>query len=176
MIFVNLIYRHFDIFMSQYAQMNKKLCNSGLRQDGVLAPYCKDWEPGYPPNPSDRLRLPWIPLRYTQTPLRHPPDTTHTSPVNTKYQQTTTSTNRHRQTYSNSTSQRARVSGGVCWHLLSSNGILSSLEMSGGVWRMSGGCLGVSEWNSWKSEALGFVWGVSGFSVLAVWSQSTILA
>ena len=30
-----------------------------------------------------------------------------------------------------------------------------------------------SVWYSWKSEALGCVWGVSGFSVLAVWSQNT---
>ena len=41
---------------------------------------------------------------------------------------------------------------------------------------MSGGCLGVSEWYSWKSEALGCVGAVSGLSVLAVWSQNTILA
>ena len=34
--------------------------------------------------------------------------------------------------------------------------------MSGGVW----GCLGVSEWYSWKSEALRYVFWVSGFSVL----------
>ena len=49
-------------------------------------------------------------------------------------------------------------------------------DIWGGVWGMSGGCLGVSEWYSWKSEALGCVWGVSGFSVLAVWSRNTILA
>ena len=35
---------------------------------------------------------------------------------------------------------------------------------------VSGGCLGVSEWYSWKSEALGCFWWVSGFSVLTLWS------
>ena len=46
------------------------------------------------------------------------------------------------QTYSNSTCQYPRVSGGVCCRLLSSVDILSSLEMSGGclrdIWGMSG--------------------------------------
>ena len=34
----------------------------------------------------------------------------------------------------------------------------------------------LSEWGSWKSEAIGCVWGISGFASLAVWSQNTILA
>ena len=59
----------------------------------------------------------------------------------------------------------------VCWRLLASHAPCRGL---GGVWWMSGGCLEVSEWNSWTSEALRCVWGVSGFSVLALWSHNTI--
>ena len=68
---------------------------------------------------------------------------------------------------------RLLVSVGVCCHLLSSVDILSSLEMSGGVF---GGCLGVSEGYSWKLEALRRVWGVTGIPVLTVWSRNIILA
>ena len=91
-----------------------------------------------------------------QTPHRHPP----VNPVNTKYQQTTTGTNRHRQTNSNGTGRCPRVSGGVCWHLLSSNGILSSLEMSGGVWWMSGGFWGYLVHGNLRRWAL--FWGYLG--------------
>ena len=45
----------------------KKMGLSGLCQNSVTAPYCKDWEARYPPNTSERLWCPWIPLRYPQT-------------------------------------------------------------------------------------------------------------
>ena len=80
MIFVNLIYRHFDIFMFQNVPAK--------RIAGFRAVY---------------------------------------------------------QSYSNSNCQYPRVSGGVCRHLLLSVDIVGSLEMSGGVWGMSGRCLGISE-------------------------------
>ena len=46
----------------------------------------------------------------------------------------------------------------------------------GDVLGVYGGCLMVSEWYLWKSEALECIWGVSGFSVLAVRNHNTILA
>ena len=58
----------------------QKLFLLGLCQNGVLAPYCRDWEPRYPPNTSKRLRFPWIPLRYPHTPPRHPTDWHLSSP------------------------------------------------------------------------------------------------
>ena len=109
----------------------------------------------------------------TQKPPRHPTDTPQTSPGNTRFQQTTTDANWHRQTYSNSTCQCLGVSGGVCWRLFA---CCVPWRCLGGVCGMSWGCLGVSEWYLWKSEVHGCVGGVSGFSVLAVWSKNTSLA
>ena len=65
------------------------------------------------------------------------------------------------------------VFDGVFWRLLACHVPWGYL---GGVWEESEGCLGVSEWYSWKLEALEYVWGVYGFSILAVWSENTILA
>ena len=119
---------------------------------------------------------------HSDTP-RQPPDIPQTPPGPlqgawdaNRWQQTTTDTNTQPQTPQDTDECWLSMSGGVCWHLLSSLAISYSLEMCGGVWGMSGGCLGVSEWYSWKSEALECVCGVSGFSVLAVWSHNTILA
>ena len=71
-IFVEVTYGYFDV--SVWSD-EKKMGRSGLCQNNVTAPYCKDWEARYPPNTSERLRCPRIPLRYPQTPNRHPPDT-----------------------------------------------------------------------------------------------------
>ena len=140
MIFVNLIYGHFDILMPQYAQMNKSHAIQGYAKVVFWLHTAKTENPDSPqtyPNTSGCSEY------HSDTP-KHPSDTPQPYPVNTKNQQMTTGTNRHRQTNSNGTSRCPRVSGGVCWHLLSSNGILSSLEMSGGVWGVSDGCLGGS--------------------------------
>ena len=77
----------------------------------------------------------------------HPPDIPYSIE-----QQTSTDTNRHRQTYSNSTCQCLGVSFGVCWHV----------AFPGEALGVPGGCLEVSEWHSWKSEALECVWGYLG--------------
>ena len=119
-------------------------------QNSVLALYCKEWEPRYPPNKSKRLWFPWKPLRYPQTPPdipqkppRHLTDTPQTSPGNMTCKQRTTNANRHRQTYSSSTGRCLGVSGGVCWRLLMSVGMYCSLERPwgclGNVWGVSGG-------------------------------------
>ena len=95
------------------------------------------------------------------------------------------------------------MSGGVCWRLLSSVGISCSLERSrgclGDVWLVSGGIWVVLMMNSFtpmscQAECLcapqkytiytilmeiggtQMCLGVSGFSVVAVWSHNTILA
>ena len=132
--------------------------------------------PYTPPNLFKRLQFPWIPLRYLQTPLRLLPDTPQVSPGNMKCQQTKTDAKKHCQTFSNSTCQFLGVFGDVCWRLVAYVGMLCSTEMlwgyRGNVW----GCLGESELNSWKLEVHKCVWGVYGLSILAVWSENTILA
>ena len=76
---------------------------------------------------------------------------------------------RHTQTAPVSIRGCLEVSDVVCCRLLISWVPWSCLE---GVWGISGGCLGISEWYSWKLEALRRVWGVSGIPVLTVWSRS----
>ena len=61
----------------------------------------------------------------------------------------------------------------VCWHLDFPGDVLRCL---GDVWGISGGCMWVFQWYSWKSEMFGCDFGVSGFSILAVWSCNATLA
>ena len=132
----------------------RKACLLGMCQSSVLAPYCKEWGPKYPPNTSKRLRFPWMPLRYRQTPPRYPPDTTRhardtprhlqgTWHVNRR-QETPTDTLRHNQA-APSVSGGVWQCGGVCWQLLACRVPWRGL---GSVWGMSGGCLEVSECHS----------------------------
>ena len=112
----------------------KKLCLLGRCQNGVLAPYCIDWEPRYPPNTPKRLRFPWIRLRHRQTPFRHSTDIPHASPEKTTCRKTATDANWHHQTYSSSTCQCLAVSVGVCWHVVFTGDVLGvSLGCLGGV-------------------------------------------
>ena len=117
----------------------------------------------------------------------YPPDIPQTTPGSRRCQQTSTDAARHKQTAPD-TQRHWKVlleyiwrcllaSVVLCWHLLLPGDVWGvSVGCLGGVWGMSGGCLEVSEWYSWKSEAIGCVWGVSGFSSLAVWRHNTILA
>ena len=82
---------------------------------------------------------------HSDTP-RHPPNTLQTSPGNSRYQQTTTDDNRWQQSPTDTLRHwqvLLSMFGSVCWRMLSSVDILSSLEMSGGcfgdVWVVSGG-------------------------------------
>ena len=168
--------RRFWYFDVSVWSVDKKPYHSGLCQNSVFTPYCKDWDLIYPPNLFKRLQFPWIPLRYLQTPLRLLPDTP-------RYPQGTWNANRQQQMPRNTArlSQTApvsflgslAVSVGVCWHLLACH---VPQRCCGVIRRMFGGCLGEAELNSWKSEAHKCVWGVYGFSILAVWSENTILA
>ena len=124
----------------------------------------------------------WAPLVSMNT-TQIPPDTPQTSPRHpsdmSRELKMSTDNNTRQQTPPVILQQHLSVSEGVwgvCWRLLSSVDILPSLEMSWGVWGMSEGCLWVFEWYSWKSEMLECVWGVSGSSILAVWSCNTTLA
>ena len=65
--FLSTLYIDILIFWCLSMVRWKKLCFSGLCQSSVTAPYCKDGEPRYPPNTSERLQFSWIPLRYPQT-------------------------------------------------------------------------------------------------------------
>ena len=137
MIFVNLIYRHFDILMPQYGQA-KKLCVSGLCRNNVRAPYCKAWNPRYPSNTSECLQFPWIPLRYPQTTPKYPPDISRELKISTddnRRQQMTTEPNRHPQTLTGAFEYVRKCLLAhvvVCWHL----------EFPGDVWGLFWGCLG----------------------------------
>ena len=135
---------------------------SELCQSSVKAPYCKDWEPRYPQNTSQRLPSQNYHLDTPRCPPQRPPYTPKRSPEDTRRQQTTTDANRHRHMYSNSTCQCLRVSGAVCLCLVASVFVCLHLLLPGDVWWVSGICLvffwGVSEWYLCKSEALGCVW------------------
>ena len=109
---------------------------------------------------------------HSDTP-KHPPDIPKTPPSylqGTQYanrqQQTPTDTTRHTQTapISDFWSLTLAVSVGVCCCLLA---CYVPWGCPGGVWGMSVWCFGASEWYSFKSEALGCVWGLSGFSLLS---------
>ena len=97
--------------------------------------------------------------RHLQTSHRHLQGTRHAN----RQQQTPIDPARHTQTAPVSVQKCLAVSVGICWRLLA---CFVPWRCLGGVCGISGGCLGVSEWYSWISEALGCVWGVSGFSVL----------
>ena len=71
--FLESLYAAILIFQCLSMVRWQKLCLSKLCLNIVFAPYCKDWEPTYPPNASESLQFLWIPLRY-------PSDTPQTSP------------------------------------------------------------------------------------------------
>ena len=117
-----------------------------------------------------------IPPDTPQKMPRHPPDIS-------REDKKPTDNNRRQQTLPDILKQHRSVSWGVCDCLFMSAGACCRLLAScvywiclGGVWSLFGEVSGVSEWYSWKLEALGCVWVVSGLSVPAVWSYNTILA
>ena len=87
----------------------EKMGLSGLFQNIVTAPYCKDWEPRYPKNTSEHLSFQNYHLDNPKYPPQHPPYTPKRSPENTRHQQTTTDANRHKETASDTPRH---------WHLL----------------------------------------------------------
>ena len=131
----------------------QKLCLLGMCKNSVLAPYCKEWEPRYPPNTSKRLQFPWKPLISPQTPPyipQTPSDIPQTPPRHlqgirhaNRRQETPTDTARLTQAAPVSVWRCLAVSGGVCRCLLAIVGMSYSLERPweclGDVWGVSGG-------------------------------------
>ena len=141
---------YFDV---RYVSGAKYSCVSGLWQNSVTAPYCRDWEPRYPQTHPSAYNFheyhsdtPRYPPDIPQTPTRH----LQAAGDANRQQQTPPDTNRQPQTPKDTDMCCLSTSDGVCWRLLLSVGISCSLEMSGGclgdVWWVSG----VSEWYSWK--------------------------
>ena len=130
----------------------RKSCLLGMCQSSVLAPYCKEWGPKYPPNTSKRLRFPWMPLRYLQTPPRYLPDTTRHPTDTPRHLQGTWHANRRQETPTDTLrhTQAAPVSVWRC------------LAVPGGVWRCLLAIVGMSCSLERPWECLGDIWGVSG--------------
>ena len=135
--------RRFWYFDVSVWSVDRKPYNSRLCQNSVFTPYCKNWEPIYPPNTFVHLQFPWIQLRFTQTPPKHSPDNPIASLWNITCQHTPPDANRHRQRPQETDRCCLRKSGSVSWHLLLSVGIPCSQGISGGclggVWGVSGG-------------------------------------
>ena len=160
--FLESLYATILIFQCLSMVRWQKLCLSGLCLNSVFAPYCKDWEPTYPPSTSERLQFLWIPLRY-------PSDTPQTTPW---HLQGTQHTNRHQQTHTDTPRHRQvlfeyvwQLSLGICCHLLACHVLWRRLGVSGGC---LGSVWGISEWYLWKLVALRWAWGVCRFSILTV--------
>ena len=151
MIFVDLIYRHFDILMSQYGQTNKSHAFQGCSK---LVFWLHTARTGNP-NTLRQIRAPQISMISTQMPpdilqmppdifqtsSRHPPDTPQTSPGNPRCHQTTTYANRHRQTPLDTDRCCLSMSGNVCLCVSSSVNIFIHWRWLGGVWGVSDGSL-----------------------------------
>ena len=181
--FWRLICRGFCILMSHNGQVKKSCAFSGCakmvfwlhtarteNQDtpqthpGAFVFY--EYHSDTPEHPPD---IPQTSHRHLQTSHRHLQGTRHAN----RQQQTPIDPARHTQTAPVSVWRCLVVSAGVCSHVMFPG---EALGVSGEcLWDILG-CLEVSECHSWNLEALGCVWGVSGFSFLAVWSQNTILA
>ena len=126
--------------------------------------------------PSKNICAPKILMNSTQIPPdtpKHSPDNPMASLRNMTCQQTPTDTAKDPKKLTGAVWESLAMFLGICCCLLAFHVPRGYL---GGVWEESEGCLGVSEWYSWKLEALEYVWGVYGFSILAVWSENTILA
>ena len=179
MIFVSLIYGHVDILMPQYAQMNKSHAFQGYAKVVFWLHIARTENPDIPqtkPSASNFHEFHSDTPRTPQTSIRHPPDTPrHLQGTQDaiRRQQMPTDTPRHPRTPTGAVWVGLTVSVGACCRLLV---FCVHWRWLGGVWGVSEGCLGVSEWYSEQPEVFGYVWGESGFSVLAVWSQNTTLA
>ena len=143
MIFVDLIYRHFDILMSQYDQMNKSHAFQGCSKMVFRLHTARTENPESPQTHPSASVCHEYHSDTPQTHIRHPPDTSQPSPVNKNI-------NRRRYAVQGCLA----VSVGICCRLMASWVPWRCLGVSGEVRRMSGGCLEVS---GWKCEALGFV-------------------
>ena len=160
---------YFDV---QYVSGANYSFVSGLWQNGVTAPYCRDWEPRYPKTHPSAFNFHEC---HSDTP-RYPSDTPHTPPRHpldiSREQEMSTDANRHRQMYSNSTCQCLWVSGAVCLCLVASVVVCWHLLLPRNVCWVSGGCL-VSVWGCQRdihgdrrhSDVFGIIWVLSPCSM-----------
>ncbi len=148
MIFVNLIYRHFDILMPQYGHAKKivrfravpKWCYTQLHTVRT----------GIPDTPQTRLSASSFheyPSDTPRQPPNTPPDISRELKISTddnRWQQRPTDTLRHWQVLFEYVWRCLLAHFVVCWHL----------DFPGDVWGLLRGCLcgvwGVSEWYSVK--------------------------
>ena len=151
--------------MSQYSRMKTSHAFQGCAKI-VLWLYTARTE--NPDTPQTHLNASDFHEYHSDTP-RHQPDIPQTPPNISRGQEMLTDDNRYQQTPPDKLKQHPSVSWGVwgclfvlvvaCCCLLASHAPWRGL---GGVWGMSGGNQGVSEWYSWKSKALSCVWGFLG--------------
>ena len=169
MIFVDLIYRHFDILMSQYEQMNKSHAFQGCSKMVFRLHTARTENPESPQTHPSASVCHEYHSDTPQTPIRHPPDTSQPSPVNRNINR-----RRYAQTHIARHTQTAPVSVQGCrrcllayvvvwWHLGFPGDVLGCLE---DVWRMSGG-IWVDIMEIWGARICR---SIIGFPVLAVWS------
>ena len=115
--FLESLYATILIFQCLSMVRWKKFCLSGLCQNSVLAPYCKDWEPTKPPKhisaPLISINTTQIPWEMHQTSPRQP----QTYPGNMTCQQTTTDYNWCQKTLPGTLKQHMAVSWDV-WQCL----------------------------------------------------------
>ena len=134
--------RRFWYFDLSVWSVDRKPYHSSLCQNSVFTPFCKDWEPVYPPNIFKRLQFPWIPLRYPQSPLRYPQGKWNAN----RQQQMPRNIARLSQTAPVSFLGSLAVSVGVCWHVMFHRdavglsgecleGVWGKLSWSHGNWR-----------------------------------------
>ena len=137
--FLSTLYTDILIFWCFSVVRLKKLCLSGLCHSSVNSPILKGRRTQIPPK---HIPSPYISMNTTQIPIdtptpspRHPSLTPRhlqgTQEVN-RWKQTSTDIKRHPQTPLDTVRCLLRKSGGVCWGMLLSVDILTSLEMPGG--------------------------------------------
>ena len=150
----------FWYFYVQYVSGANFSFVSGLWQNSVTAPYCRDWEPRYPqthPSASDfhfHIGTPRHPLDIPQTPPRH--------------LQGARDVNRRQQTPPDVLKQHLSVSLGVWGCLFVSGGVCCCLLASPAPWRCLGGIWGflvgvwgyLSDiWGNWRNlDVFGGIW------------------
>ena len=128
--------RRFWYFDVSVWSVDKKPYHSGLCQNSVFSPYCKDWDLIYPPKliqaPPISMNTTQIPPDTSQTPPRHPPDIPreHEMPTDNN------DAKKHCQ------KQHLSVSWGLWRCLLAYVGMLCSTEMllgyRGNIWGVFG--------------------------------------
>ena len=165
MIFGNLIMEGFGILISNMSQVQTILSFQGFDKIVFRLPTAGNENPDTP----KYIRVPPISMNITQTPLdthqtspRHPPDIYREQKMpadNNRRHQTKTDSPRHPKTLTSAVCVHLTVSVGVCYPLLIS---LAPWRCLGGVWGMSSGYLGLSEWYSWNSKVLWCIWGYLG--------------